>query len=362
MSSTTGPSRSRSEQVVAWTVLLLLLFGCFLVLRPFGSGSVWAIVLACSSWPLYSRVTVMLRHRRTLAAGLMALGMVLLFLVPFLIVGLTLTNNVKDLTVAARRALERGPPPPPSWLHKLPVVGQTASDRWQDFSNDEAKLWSAARQFVEPVGSRLLKLGILLGSGLLELALSIFTAFFLFRDGASLTESLNSVVNRLGGDRGRHLLLVAINTMRGVVYGVLGTAVIQGVLMGIGLLVAGVPGPGVLALLAFFVSVLPLLGTALVWLPAAIWLFFQGSTGWAIFMLVWGVLVNNIEPVVKPLLISKGSDMPFLLIFFGVLGGAVAFGFIGIFLGPTLLAVGFRVVREWSVAPGVIRPLEAPSG
>ena len=150
--------------------------------------------------------------------------------------------------------------------------------------------------------------------------------------------------------------------MRGVVYGVLGTAVIQGVLMGIGLLVAGVPGPGVLALLAFFVSVLPPLGTAFVWLPAAIWLFFQGATGWAIFMLVWGVLVNNIEPVVKPLLISKGSDMPFLLIFFGVLGGAVAFGFIGIFLGPTLLAVGFRVVREWSVAPGVIRPLEAPSG
>jgi predicted PurR-regulated permease PerM len=301
----------------------------------------------------------MLRHRRTLAAGLMALGMVLLFLAPIVIVGLTLTSNVKELTAAARRALEQGPPPPPAWLLKVPVVGQTASEHWQAFSDDEAKLWKAARQFVEPVGSRLLKFGFVLGSGLLELALSIFIAFFLFRDGASLAESLNSVVNRLGGDRGRHLLLVAINTMRGVVYGVLGTALIQAVLIGVGLLVAGVPGPGVLALLAFFVSVLPLLGTALVWLPAAIWLFFQGSTGWAVFMLVWGVLVNNIEPVVKPLLISKGSDMPFLLIFFGVLGGAVAFGFIGIFLGPTLLAVGFRVVREWSVATRVTGPSDA---
>jgi predicted PurR-regulated permease PerM len=102
--------------------------------------------------------------------------------------------------------------------------------------------------------------------------------------------------------------------------------------------------------LTFFISVLPLLGTALVWLPAAIWLFCQGSTGWGIFLVVWGIGVNNVEQIVKPLLISKGSDMPFLLIFFGVMGGAIAFGFIGIFLGPTLLAVGYRVVQEWRTA------------
>ena len=116
---------------------------------------------------------------------------------------------------------------------------------------------------------------------------------------------------------------------------------------GIGFVIAGVPGAGLLALLTFFVSVVPILGTALVWVPAALWLFHQGSTGWGIFMLVWGLGVANIDNVLKPWLISQGSNMPFILIFFGVLGGAAAFGFIGVFLGPTLLAVGFRVVEEW---------------
>jgi predicted PurR-regulated permease PerM len=119
---------------------------------------------------------------------------------------------------------------------------------------------------------------------------------------------------------------------------------------GIGLLVAGVPGAGVLALVTFFISIIPLLGPAIVWLPAAIWLFHQGSNGWGIFMIIWGLAANNIEHVLRPVLISKGSDMPFLLIFFGVLGGAAAFGFIGLFLGPTLLAVGFKLVKEWGAA------------
>jgi predicted PurR-regulated permease PerM len=92
----------------------------------------------------------------------------------------------------------------------------------------------------------------------------------------------------------------------------------------------------------------PLVGTGLVWIPAAIWLFHQGSTGWGIFMIVWGLIVGNVDNVIKPWLISQGSDMPFILIFFGVIGGALAFGFIGVFLGPALRAVGFRIVQEWN--------------
>ncbi len=147
---------------------------------------------------------------------------------------------------------------------------------------------------------------------------------------------------------------MASNTVRGVVYGILGTALAQAIASAIGFLIAGVPGVGLLALLTFFASVVPVVGTALVWVPAAIWLFHQGSTGWGIIMLIWGVGVANIDNVVKPWLISQGSNMPFILIFFGVLGGALAFGFIGVFLGPTLLAVGFRLVEEWGSAKGRI--------
>jgi predicted PurR-regulated permease PerM len=182
------------------------------------------------------------------------------------------------------------------------------------------------------------------------LALSIFITFFLFRDGIAVGQRLNAAVERIGGERGGHLLTVAGKTVRGVVYGILGTALAQAVMAGIGFIVAGVPGAALLALLTFFFSVVPVLGTALVWGPAAIWLFHQGSTGWGIFTLIWGLGVANIDNVVKPWLISQGSDMPFILIFFGVLGGALAFGFIGVFLGPTLLAVGFRLVEEWSAS------------
>jgi len=134
--------------------------------------------------------------------------------------------------------------------------------------------------------------------------------------------------------------------VRGVVYGILGTALVQAVMAGIGFVIAGVPGAALLALLTFFLSVVPL-GPPLIWLPAAIWLFQQGSTGLGVFMLIWGLGVSSVDNVVKPWLISQGSDLPFILIFFGVLGGALVFGFIGVFLGPTLLAVGFRLLEEW---------------
>lgn len=339
--------RTKVEQVLGWIVLALLLGGCVLVLRPFVSALLWAVVLCVSSWPIYRRLLKLFGNRRTLVAFLMTLAMILIVLLPFLIVGMALTDNVKELTVAVRGWIEQGPPPPPAWLAKVPVVGRQATEYWQSLAADTAKIWTEAQRFIEPVSSWLLKVGLALGGGLMELALSIFIAFFLFRDGGSAAERLTTAVVRIAGEQGKHLLTVAGNTVRGVVNGILGTALVQAVLAGIGFLIARVPGVALLALLTFFSSVVPVVGTALIWLPAALWLFHQGSTGWGIFMIIWGVGVANIDNVVKPWLISQGSDMPFILIFFGVLGGALAFGFIGVFLGPTLLAVGYRLVAEW---------------
>ncbi len=342
--------RSQLEQTLGWAGLFALAAGCLIVLRPFVSALLWAVVLSFSSWPLYRRLLQLLGNRRTLAALLMTLGMVLVLLLPFLIVGLTLADNVKDLTLATRSWMAGGPPAPPAWLAKVPVVGAQATAYWQNLASDTAKLWTEAQRFIEPVSSWLLKAGLALGGGLIETALSVFIAFFLFRDGVGVGRRLTAAIDRIGGERGGHLLTVAGKTVRGVVYGILGTALAQAVMAGIGFLIAGVPGAALLALLTFFASVVPVVGTGLVWLPAALWLFHQGSTGWGIFMLVWGVGVGSLDNIVKPWLISQGSEMPFILIFFGVLGGALAFGFIGVFLGPTLLAVGYRMVEEWSSA------------
>jgi len=316
------------------------------VLWPFLSAFRWAIVLCFSTWPIYRRFLNLVGGHRTLAALLMTLAMILVVLVPVIVIGSTLADNVKEITAGARHLLAAGPPPPPAWLAKVPVFGEQATSYWQSLAADSEQLAAASRRFIEPVSAWLLRITFALGGGLLELTLSIFIAFFLFRDGLSAAERLITGVERIGGARGRHLLSVAGNTVRGVVYGILGTALAQAVMAGIGFLIAGVPGAGLLTVLTFFLSVVPV-GPPLIWLPAALWLFHQGSTGLGIFMLVWGVGVSSLDNVIKPWLISHGSDMPFILIFLGVLGGALAFGFIGVFLGPTLLAVGFRLVEEW---------------
>lgn len=352
--------KMRTERKLGLIALVLLLAGCLIVLRPFVSALLWAVVLCFSSWPVYRQLLKLLGDRRTLAALVMSLAMVLVVLLPFVIIGATLADNVKDVTVAARNWLDAGPPEPPTWLAKVPVVGPTATDYWQAVAQDSAKLWKDLKGFLEPVSSGLLKAGIALGRGVLELALSVFIAFFLFRDGLAAGERLTAAVERIGGERGKHLLDVAGKTVRGVVYGILGTALVQAVMAGIGFVIAGVPGAALLALLTFFLSVVPV-GPPLVWIPAALWLFNRGSTGWGVFMLVWGFGVSSVDNFVKPWLISQGSNLPFLLIFFGVLGGAVAFGFIGVFLGPTLLAVGFRLVKEWPAMPSDSVAGEEPS-
>ena len=342
-----NPLRSKLEQSLGWIVLMALLLGCLLVLRPFVSALLWAVVLCFSSWPVYRRLLGLVRNRRTLAASLMTLAMVLIILLPFVIIGATLADNINQLTGAVKAWIQNGPPAPPDWLARVPVVGASATEYWQSLTADTARLWAQTEQFIKPVSAWLLQRGLALGGGLLQLDLSIFIAFFLFRDGVAAAGRLTTVVESIGGEQGKHLLTVAGQTVRGVVYGILGTALAQAVMTGIGLLIAGVPGAALLALLTFFASIVPVVGTGLVWIPAALWLFYQGSTGWGIFMLIWGVGVASLDNVVKPWLISQGSNMPFILIFIGVIGGALAFGFIGVFLGPTLLAVGYRLAEEW---------------
>jgi len=354
------PPRAKLEQNLGWIVLALLLGGCLLVLLPFVSALLWALVLSSSSWPLYRRLVKLLGGRHTLAALLMTLAMICVILVPFVIVGASLADNVKDLTTATRRWIDAGPPAPPEWLVKVPGVGRPAADHWQSVAADSSKLLEAAKRIIEPVSRWLLKVGLALGRGLLELALSILIALFLFRDGGKAAERLTTALDRIAGARGRHLLEAAGNTVRGVVYGILGTALVQAVLAGIGFVVAGVPGAALLALLTFFLSPVPA-GPVLVLLPAVLWLFHQGSTGWGIFMLIWGVGVSTVDNFVKPWLISQGSAMPFLLIFFGVVGGALAFGFIGVFIGPTLLAVGYRLVAEWHATHPTAATADAPA-
>ena len=405
MALTTKPRRTRIEQALGITVLVFLLIGGFVVMKPFLSAAMWAVVLCFSLWPLHRRLVSWLGNRRTLAAALMTSAITLVLLVPFVVLGFRLADDARALGVATRKWLEAGPPAPPAWMDKVPIVGGQAKAYWIEFADDATRwlqdLRRAAEEEIAPadaaeatqatsaaevapapavplsdVGeSRLVnvlkwviglarswvpRVGLAIGRGILEVALSVFIAFFIFRDGAAVADRLTTGVIRIAGDRGKRLLKVAGQTVRGVVYGILGTALAQGGMAGIGFWIAGVPGAALLALLTCFPSFVPV-GPPMVWIPAVIWLFNQGSIGWAIFMLIWGLGVSSVDNVIKPWLISQGSAMPFILIFFGVLGGALGFGVIGVFLGPTLFALLYRLVEEWSaVRPGGIPHVPEP--
>ena len=232
-------------------------------------------------------------------------------------------------------------------MKTLPLVGEGAYAYWSNLALDEGRFVQELKRLVPSIRDTLVTSGGYLAAGLAQLALSVLVAFFLYRDGDLVVARLRKAASRVAGPDARHLLDVAGKTVNSVVYGILGTALAQGVLAAIGFLIAGVPGATLLGLATFFFSVVPV-GPPLIWGSAALWLFYQGSTGMAIFMGLWGLLVISlVDNFLKPIIISRGSHLPFILVFLGVLGGVLAFGFIGVFLGPTLLAVGYQVLTEW---------------
>ena len=340
----------RIDSALTLVVLAILLVGCFVVLQPFLTAIVWAAILCATMWPLFVRVTRWLRGRQGVAALVMVLLIALTMLAPFVIVGVTIAENTDSVGDAVRTAIANGPPDPPSWVASLPLIGVAVAQTWSTFAHDTARLLDEARNYIEPARKALIVGGATVLGGLLQLALSVFIAFFFFRDGDAIIGRAHAAIERLAGERGHRLAVVATTTVRGVVIGILGTALAQGVLMAIGLALVGIKAAPLLGLVTFFLSPVPV-GPPLVWIPAGIWLINQGATGSGIFLLLWGLLVvSSVDNFLKPLIISRGSDLPFVLVMLGILGGAVAFGFIGVFLGPVLIAVGYALLKEWAAS------------
>ena len=341
-------SQNRIDRWAGIALVTVLVMGCFAILRPFLSALLWAVILSFSTWPVYRRIERAVRGRKGLAAGLMV-GLVAAVLIgPLVFLGVGLAEDVTTLIGMVRQLLSQGPPAPPAWVVKLPVVGSGLHDRWQAMAGSGAKLTAELVHYLIPLRDWALGRAAGLGGGILSLSLSVFIAFFFYRDGEALSERLKAVFNRVGGKQAPGLIRIAGDTINSVVYGIIGTALAQGFLAGAGFLIAGVPGALLLGVLTCILSLIPV-GPPLIWAPSALWLFQNGETGWAMFLALWGFLVvSTVDNVLKPYFISQGSRLPFILVFLGVLGGVLAFGILGIFLGPTLLAIAYVLFQEWS--------------
>lgn len=337
-----------SDRTLAILALTLLGIGCMLVLWPFLSALVWAAILASTSWPVFLRLQRMVGRWRVLAAVLMTLLVTVVLLGPIVAVALALADNMAELGRAAAALFKNGLPDAPRWLVDIPLVGHAVHEYWQRFAHDGQRLLDELESLAATSQGVALAGGRLVGRGVWDIALSVFLAFFFFLHGEALAQRLNIALRRLTGERAAYLLGIARGTVTGVIYGILGTGLAQGVLAAIGFAIAGVPGAVLLGVATFFLSVVPV-GPPLVWGGAALWLFQQGLPGWAAFVAAWGFfVVSTVDNVIKPFIISRGASLPFAIVFLGVLGGVLAFGVIGVFLGPTLLAVGYRLALEWT--------------
>jgi predicted PurR-regulated permease PerM len=354
------PARESSyvEKALGLALLLILVVGCILILAPFLNAILLAVTLCVSTWPLFRRMELLLRGRRTQAAALMTLIAAGVVLAPVIVLGANLGDGVARINAAVQLFVEGGLPPP-SWLGSLPLVGTQAERAWLKASQQGSEVWSNLMPYVGPLRDWALRQGATLVAGALQIALSLILAFFLYRDGSYVEQRIASAMSRLAGWRAGHIMQAAAATITSVVNGVLGTALVQGVLLAFSFWLVGIPGAIVLGAVGMVLSLIPM-GLALLWLPASLWLMSQDHTGAAVFVIVWnGLFVGSLDNVLRPYLISRGTKLPAVLILLGVLGGILTFGIVGVFLGPVLLAVAYTLFQDWGSAdPESVRTRE----
>ncbi|MBT1268275.1 AI-2E family transporter [Pseudomonas sp. VS38] len=337
-------------------ILLLVLFGAsFWVMAPFWSALFWGAVLAFASWPVMRLLTRWLGGRESLAAGILTLVWMLLVALPLVWLGFNLADHVRDAVGLIKDIQVDGLPAAPTWLGSIPFVGERLVAMWDSIDQQGAALMVTLKPYLGQVGNWLLARSAQIGGGILELTLSLVFVFFFYRDGPRLAMFVHRLLERLIGDRAGYYIELVAGTVQRVVNGVIGTAAAQALLALIGFWIAGVPGALVLGIVTFLLSLIPM-GPPLIWIPATAWLAWKGDYTYAVFLGVWGTfIISGVDNVLKPYLISRGGNLPLVIVLLGVFGGLIAFGFIGLFIGPTLLAVAYSLLTDWSATQAQVR-------
>jgi predicted PurR-regulated permease PerM len=349
---------SRFEQYARIAAVALLIFGCVLVLKPFVGAILFAGVLVLSTWPAFSGLRDRWNGRSSLAALTLVIFMVIVLAMPVALAAQSLIVHSAGMVEAARGYIDRGGSIElPAFLRELPLVGSSINEYWTLLLQSREELVALGKKLAEPAQAMLVGLGGLVGEGLLQILLALFVAFFFYRDGERVRHLLVESMARLAGPaQGAVLITTAQGAIKGVLYGLLGTAFAQAAVALIGFLIAGVPGAVVLAALTFVLSLVPM-GPVLIWGGAAVYLYVQDEVGWAIFMVVYGAaVISSVDNFLKPVLMSRAGNLSMLLVVLGVFGGAIAFGFIGLFVGPAMLAVAWNLTKAW-----LDRPVENPA-
>jgi predicted PurR-regulated permease PerM len=339
-------------QDITHTILTVLSIGVlitasFWILSPFLISIIWATVIVIATWPVLERLEARFAKRRWLAVLLMTLALLLIILIPVTLAIITIVDNAGTIAEQARSLSTFSLSAPPDWLERIPLAGEKLAARWSAFAalSPEERAASvvpharkALEWFVAQAGS--------MGMTMVHFLLTVIIAAILYTKGEVVREGLLNFARRLAGRQGEDVTILAAKAVRGVVLGVVVTAIVQAALGGIGLLITGIPAAGFLTAVMLMFC-LAQIGPFLVLVPAVIWLYWSGQPVWGTVLLVFTAVAGTVDNVVRPFLIKKGADLPLLLIFSGVIGGLIAFGIIGLFIGPVVLAVTYTLLKAW---------------
>jgi len=326
-------------------LIALLVLLCFEVLRPFIQPILWGIILAIAIHPAYLRLSRVMGGRERLAAMILVVSSLLLLIVPSVMITTSLVESAAELAGELKEG-EVGIPPPPTSVADWPIIGGRLHALWAMASRNLEAALGQAQPLLKAIGQWILSTGATAGFGIVMFALSIVIAGVLLSYGDGAMDTARRIARRLVQERGDELVKLTGNTVESVTRGILGVALIQGLLAGIGLLVAGVPAAGLWALLVLLLAVVQL-PTMLLLGPIVVYVFATSSTVTAVLFAIWSLVVGLSDNVLKPMLLGRGVDVPTLVIFMGAIGGFILEGIIGLFAGAVILAVGYTLFKAW---------------
>ncbi len=325
--------------------LVLMIVACVWVVWPFILGFAWAGTVVIATWPVLLRLQRLLWGRRSLAVLVMTLLLILLFIIPIAL----LVNSLVDGSAPVIRWATTGNMAPPQleWLNSIPLVGDKLYHSWQNLLQSGGKaIMAKVQPYVGTTSTWFIGQIAHVGSFVMHCGLMLLFSAVLYWRGEAVALGFRHFAYRLAGQRGDAAMILAAQAVRAVALGVVVTALVQGVLGGIGLAISGIPYATLLTVVMILCCLVQI-GPLLVLIPAIIWLYWTGDTTWGTVLLVWSCVVGTLDNFIRPVLIRMGADLPLILILSGVIGGLIAFGMIGLFIGPVLLAVTYRLYAVW---------------
>jgi predicted PurR-regulated permease PerM len=347
MSTDKPASSDLTHTTLSVLLLALLIASSFWVLSPFLMSILWATIISVSAWPLLLRLENALGHRRGLAVTVATILLLLVVFVPVMLALTTVVRNADGISTELKSLESVAIPEPPAWVGHLPVVGAKVVRRWTEFAAfGPDQRWAALAPYLQTALQWFVAKAGSVGGMLLQFLLTTIITALLLSKGEIVRDGFLRFARRLAGLQGEEVALLAARAIRAVVLGVVVTALIQVAIGGAGLYLMGIPAAGLLSAVMLFLC-LAQIGPLLVLLPAVAWLYWSGQTGAAITLLVISLFAGAIDNVIRPILIKRGANLPLLLIFAGVIGGLIAFGVIGLFVGPVVLTVTFTLTKAW---------------